>query len=232
MIIGITTTYVEEEQKDEIVPVERVTVEYVVTKWRRWPRATPPVEGRRGCGTAERRANWWYERLDGLERPAAGTPTRRRTATKRAWPKPWNVFDGRDALIALARLYTSATCPCWASAAGTAVLNVALWRHAVTQDVHAWGPPTRRISRSLPTTPRASVDIGPGSVLDRAVATARAGYVPGCKAGWSPHRSKRAGEGIATSPRSSAAGEHDAPLGVRLCGRPAAGERGQPGDGS
>ena len=29
MIIGITTTYVEEEQKDEIVPVERVTVEYV-----------------------------------------------------------------------------------------------------------------------------------------------------------------------------------------------------------
>lgn len=27
MIIGITTTYVEEEQKDEIVPVERVRVE-------------------------------------------------------------------------------------------------------------------------------------------------------------------------------------------------------------
>ena len=61
MIIGITTTYVEEEQKDEIVPVERVTVEYVrrvAAAWTAW------------C---------W---------PAAGTSTRRRTATKRAWPKP------------------------------------------------------------------------------------------------------------------------------------------------
>ena len=29
MIIGITTTYSVEEQKDERVPVERVTVEYV-----------------------------------------------------------------------------------------------------------------------------------------------------------------------------------------------------------
>ena len=29
MIIGITTTFVEEEREGEVVPVERVTVEYV-----------------------------------------------------------------------------------------------------------------------------------------------------------------------------------------------------------
>ena len=59
MIIGITTTYVEEEQKDEIVPVERVTVEYV----RRVAAAGPcpcccrPWRAAR-MRTVERRENW------------------------------------------------------------------------------------------------------------------------------------------------------------------------------
>ena len=66
MIIGITTTYVEEEQKDEVVPVERVTAEYVrrVAAAGAVPVLLPPVEG--GADANRRAARELVERLDGL----------------------------------------------------------------------------------------------------------------------------------------------------------------------
>lgn len=90
MIIGITTTYVEEEpRRTRSSPSRRVTVEYVrrVAAAGAVPVLLPPVEG--GADANRRAARELVERLDGLDAgPAAGISTRRRTATKRAWLKP------------------------------------------------------------------------------------------------------------------------------------------------
>lgn len=71
MIIGITTTYVEEELKGERVPVERVTVEYVrrVATTGAVPVLLPPVEG--GANANRLAARELIERLDGLALAAA-----------------------------------------------------------------------------------------------------------------------------------------------------------------
>ena len=171
MIIGITTTYVEEEQKDEIVPVERVTVEYVrrVAAAGAVPVLLPPVEG--GADANRRAARELVERLDGLVLAGGGDLNPATYGDEARLAETVNVFDGRDALeLELARL-------------------------AHERDLPTLGiSPTRRISRSLPTTSCASASTSRRAACWTgccATARARAWYQAARRDG--PHRSRRVG---------------------------------------
>ena len=127
MIIGITTTYVEEEQKDEVVPVERVTVEYVrrVAAAGAVPVLLPPVEG--GADANRRAARELVERLDGLVLAGGGDLNPATYGDEARLAETVNVFDGRDALeLELARLAHERDLPTLGICRGMQVLNVAL----------------------------------------------------------------------------------------------------------
>ena len=225
MIIGITTTYVEEEQKDEIVPVERVTVEYVrrVAAAGAVPVLLPPVEG--GADANRRAARELVERLDGLVLAGGGDLNPATYGDEARLAETVNVFDGRDALeLELARLAHERDLPTLGICRGMQVLNVALGG-TLYQDVHACGLTDAAHQQKPPyDVVRQRVDIAPGSVLDRVLCDgAGEGMVPGCKAA----RIARDELGGPRACAAFAAGEHDAPPGDRLRGRPAAGERGQ-----
>jgi len=227
MIIGITTTYVEEEQKDEIVPVERVTVESV----RRVPAAgavpvlLPPVEG--GADANRRAARELVERLDGLVLAGGGDLNPATYGDEARLAETVNVFDGRDALeLELARLAHERDLPMLGICRGMQVMNVArngsLWCDirecglcdgmqvlnvalggTLYQDVHACGLTDAAHQQKPPyDVVRQRVDIAPGSVLDRVLCDgAGEGMVPGCKAGW-PASLETSWEGIAPAPHS------------------------------
>ena len=176
MIIGITTTYVEEEQKDEIVPVERVTVEYVrrVAAAGAVPVLLPPVEG--GADANRRAARELVERLDGLVLAGGGDLNPATYGDEARLAETVNVFDGRDALeLELARLAHERDLPMLGICRGMQVLNVALGG-TLYQDVHACGSTSRRAACWTGCC---------------ATARARAWYQAARRDG--PHRSKRAG---------------------------------------
>ena len=186
MIIGITTTYVEEEQKDEVVPVERVTVEYVrrVAAAGAVPVLLPPVEG--GADANRRAARELVERLDGLVLAGGGDLNPATYGDEARLAETVNVFDGRDALeLELARLAHERDLPTLGICRGMQVLNVALGG-TLYQDVHACGLTDAAHQQKPPyDVVRQRVDIAPGSVLDRVLCDgAGEGMVPGCKAGW------------------------------------------------
>ena len=203
MIIGITTTYVEEEQKDEIVPVERVTVEYVrrVAAAGAVPVLLPPVEG--GADANRRAARELVERLDGLVLAGGGDLNPATYGDEARLAETVNVFDGRDALeLELARLAHERDLPTLGICRGMQVLNVALGG-ALYQDVHACGLTDAAHQQKPPyDVVRQRVDIAPGSVLDRVLCDgAGEGMVPGCKAGW-PASLETSWEGLAPAPHS------------------------------
>ena len=203
MIIGITTTYVEEEQKDEIVPVERVTVEYVrrVAAAGAVPVLLPPVEG--GADANRRAARELVERLDGLVLAGGGDLNPATYGDEARLAETVNVFDGRDALeLELARLAHERDLPMLGICRGMQVLNVALGG-TLYQDVHACGLTDAAHQQKPPyDVVRQRVDIAPGSVLDRVLCDgAGEGMVPGCKAGW-PASLETSWEGIAPAPHS------------------------------
>ena len=184
MIIGITTTYVEEEQKDEVVPVERVTVEYVrrVAAAGAVPVLLPPVEG--GADANRRAARELVERLDGLVLAGGGDLNPATYGDEARLAETVNVFDGRDALeLELARLAHERDLPTLGICRGMQVLNVALGG-TLYQDVHACGLTDAAHQQKPPyDVVRQRVDIAPGSVLDRVLCDgAGEGMVPGCKA--------------------------------------------------
>ena len=125
MIIGITTTYVEEEQKDEIVPVERVTVEYVrrVAAAGAVPVLLPPVEG--GADANRRAARELVERLDDLVLAGGGDLNPATYGDEARLAETVNVFDGRDALeLELARLAHERDLPMLGICRGMQVMNI------------------------------------------------------------------------------------------------------------
>ena len=223
MIIGITTTYVEEEQKDEIVPVERVTVEYVrrVAAAGAVPVLLPPVEG--GADANRRAARELVERLDGLVLAGGGDLNPATYGDEARLAETVNVFDGRDALeLELARLAHERDLPTLGICRGMQVLNVALGG-ALYQDVHACGltDAAHQQKRRAPACRhRAGQRAGPGAVRRR-------GRGHGTRLQDGMARIARNELGGHRACAAFAAGEHDAPPGDRLRGRPAAGERGQ-----
>ena len=170
MIIGITTTYVEEEQKDEIVPVERVTVEYVrrVAAAGAVPVLLPPVEG--GADANRRAARELVERLDGLVLAGGGDLNPATYGDEARLAETVNVFDGRDALeLELARLAHERDLPTLGICRGMQVMNVALggslyrdlYNCGVTEKQHRQNPPYYGISHK--------VTIAKGSLLESVV---------------------------------------------------------------
>ena len=169
MIIGITTTYVEEEQKDEIVPVERVTVEYVrrVAAAGAVPVLLPPVEG--GADANRRAARELVERLDGLVLAGGGDLNPATYGDEARLAETVNVFDGRDALeLELARLAHERDLPMLGICRGIQFLNAALggtlWQDLPVQcpspvDHHQTGAYDKPIHtvRLLPDTPLANL---------------------------------------------------------------------------
>lgn len=186
MIIGITTTYVVEQQKQELVPVERVTVEYVrrVAATGAVPVLLPPVEG--GADANARVARELIERLDGLVLAGGGDLDPARYGDKERLTETTNVSDARDALeLELARMAHEQDLPTLGICRGMQVMNVALGG-TLHQDVRACGLTDADHQQQSPyDTARQRVSVAPGSVLDRALCGgAGGGMTPGCKKGW------------------------------------------------
>lgn len=203
MIIGITTTYVEEEQKDERVPVERVTVEYVrrVAATGAVPVLLPPVAG--GADANRRAARELVERLDGLVLAGGGDLNPATYGDEARLTETMYVFDDRDALeLELARIAHERDLPTLGICRGMQVLNVALGG-SLYQDVHACGLTDAVHQQKPPYDVVAQrVDIAPGSVLDRVLCDGPGGgMASGCKAGW-PASLEASWEGVAPAPRS------------------------------
>ncbi len=205
MIIGITTTYVEEEREGrESSPSSAVTVEYVrrVAAAGAVPVLLPPVEG--GADANRRAARELVERLDGLVLAGGGDLNPATYGDEARLAETSNVFDGRDALeLELARLAHERDLPMLGICRGMQVLNVALGG-TLYQDVHACGLTDRGASaeaslrRDAParrTSRRAACWTG-----CCATARARAWYQAARRDG--PHALETSWEGIAPAPHS------------------------------
>ncbi|CAK7036102.1 MAG: Putative glutamine amidotransferase [Paraeggerthella hongkongensis] len=170
MIIGITTTFVVEEQKDERVPVERVTAEYVrrVAATGAVPVLLPPIDG-----TDEdngRIARELIERIDGLVLAGGGDIAPTRYGDHEQLPETTYVFDTRDALeLELARLAHKLDVPTLGICRGMQVMNVALGG-TLHQDVHACGLTTAKHQQKPPyDVTQQSVRLVVDSALGRAL---------------------------------------------------------------
>lgn len=185
MIIGITTTFVEEERGEEIVPVERVTIEYI----RRVAAtgAVPVLVPSAGDDIAEneRIAHDIINRVDALVLAGGGDIDPVCYGESRMSETTY-VFRGRDALeLALARLAYERDIPVLGICRGMQVLNVALGG-TLYQDVLACGLTDARHQQKPPyTEARQRIDIAPGSLLERVLCGgAGEGMTAGCQVGW------------------------------------------------
>lgn len=170
MIIGITTTFVVEEQKDERVPVERVTAEYVrrVAATGAVPVLLPPIDGTDEDN--ERIARELIERIDGLVLAGGGDIAPTRYGDHEQLPETTYVFDTRDALeLELARLAHKLDVPTLGICRGMQVMNVALGG-TLHQDVHACGLTTTKHQQKPPyDVTQQSVRLVVDSALGRAL---------------------------------------------------------------
>lgn len=186
MIIGITTTFVEEERKHERVPVERVTIEYIrrVAATGAVPVLLPPVAG--GADENVRAARELIERIDGLVLAGGGDINPIAYGDKTRIAETTYIFDSRDALeLELARLAHERDMPTLGICRGMQVMNVALGG-TLYQDVHACGL-TQANHQQQPPFDAASqrVDIAPGSLLEQILCGGTGGGMKqGCKASW------------------------------------------------
>ena len=170
MIIGITTTFIEEDLEDERVPVERVTTPYIqrIAEAGAVPVLLPPVEG--GRAQNERLARELVERLDGLMLAGGGDIAPRRYGDAVQLPETTHVSEARDFLeLELARLAHERNLPTLGICRGMQVLNVALGG-ALHQDVNACGLTAVKHQQRPPYDDvHQRVDIASGSVLARAL---------------------------------------------------------------
>ncbi|RDB56934.1 peptidase C26 [Paraeggerthella hongkongensis] len=170
MIIGITTTFVVEEQKDERVPVERVTAEYVrrVAATGAVPVLLPPIDGTDEDN--ERIARELIERIDGLVLAGGGDIAPTRYGDHEQLPETTYVFDTRDALeLELARLAHKFDVPTLGICRGMQVMNVALGG-TLHQDVHACGLTTAKHQQKPPyDVTQQNVRLAVDSALGRAL---------------------------------------------------------------
>lgn len=186
MIIGITTTYVVEEQKRELIPVERVTVEYVrrVATTGAVPVLLPPVEG--GAADNARVASELIDRLDGLVLAGGGDLDPATYGAEARLTETANVSNARDALeLELARLAHERDLPTLGICRGMQVMNVALGG-TLHQDVHACGLTEAAHQQQPPyDVTRQRVNVASGSKLDHVLCGgAGGGVMLGCKKGW------------------------------------------------
>lgn len=186
MIIGITTTFVEEEQKRERVPVERVTIEYIrrVAATGAVPVLLPPTAG--DADDNVRVARELIERIDGLVLAGGGDINPNAYGDDMRLTETTYVFDSRDALeLELARLAHERDVPTLGICRGMQVMNVALGG-TLYQDVRACGLTQAGHQQQPPydTTPQ-RVDIAPGSLLEQILCGGVGeGMRQGCKTGW------------------------------------------------